>query len=173
MHGKGKFSIRSANGFSQSHRFTQEGEALWGSLQNLELHERFEMLLWKIANDILLTGARMNQKCEMETTWCPLCETEKETCLHLFKNCSVAKAAWFSSGWGFFIESLNANNSFDLIKSIVSPPAHVLREQVSKEQFVLMAAKIIDHIWSLRNQVVCENKKINFQAIPSQNFSEI
>ena len=173
MHGKGKFSIRSANGFSQSHRFTQEGEALWGSLQNLELHERFEMLLWKIANDILLTGARMNQKCEMETTWCPLCETEKETCLHLFKNCSVAKAAWFSSSWGFFIESLNANNSFDLIKSIVSPPAHVLREQVTKEQFVLMAAKIMDHIWSLRNQVVCENKKINFQAIPFQNFSEI
>ena len=129
--------------------------------------------LCMVANDILPTRARMKQTCEMETTRCPLCETEEETCLHLFKNCSVAKAAWFSSGWGFFIESLNANNSFDLIKSIVSPPAHVLREQVTKEQFVLMAAKIMDRIWSLRNQVVCENKKINFQAIPSQNFSEI
>nr|XP_023924823.1 non-functional pseudokinase ZED1-like [Quercus suber] len=154
-------------------RFTQDCEALLGSLQNLKLRERSEMLLWKIANDILPTRARMKQTCEMETTCCPLCETEEETCLHLFKNCSVAKAAWFSSSWGFFIESLNANNSFDLIKSIVSPPAHVLREQVTKEQFVLMAAKIMDHIWSLRNQVVCENKKINFHAIPFQNFSEI
>ncbi|XP_050246506.1 serine/threonine-protein kinase ZRK1-like isoform X30 [Quercus robur] len=154
-------------------RFTQECEALLGSLQNLKLHERLEMLLWKIANDILPTEARMKPTCKMETTCCPLCETEEETCLHLFKNCSVAKAVWFSSSWGFFIESLNANNSFDLIKSIVSPPAHVLPEQVTKGQFVLMAAKIMDHIWSLRNQVVCENKKINFQAIPFQNFSEI
>ena len=44
MHDKGKFSIRSANGFSQSPRFTREGEALLGSLQNLKLHERFERL---------------------------------------------------------------------------------------------------------------------------------
>uniref|UniRef100_A0A7N2MDY8 Protein kinase domain-containing protein n=1 Tax=Quercus lobata TaxID=97700 RepID=A0A7N2MDY8_QUELO len=128
-------------------RVTQEGEALLGSLQNLKLHERFEILLWKIANDILPTEARMKLEGKRETTCCPLCETEEETCLHLFKNCSVAKAAWFSSNWGFFIESLNANNSFDLIKSIVSPPAHVLQEQVTKEQFVLIAAKIMDHIW--------------------------
>ena len=173
MHGKGKFTIRSANGFSQLHRFTQDCEALLGSLQNLKLHERLEMLLWKIANEILPTRARMKQTCVMETTCCPVCETEEETCLHLFKNCSVAKAAWFSSSWGFFIESLNANNSFNLIKSIVNPPAHVLHEQVTKEQFVLMAAKIMDHIWRLRNQVMFENKKINFQAIPFQNFAEI
>uniref|UniRef100_A0A7N2M8Z7 Protein kinase domain-containing protein n=2 Tax=Quercus lobata TaxID=97700 RepID=A0A7N2M8Z7_QUELO len=114
-------------------RFTQECEALLGSLQNLKLHERLEMLLWKIANDILPTEARMKPTCKMETTCCPLCETEEETCLHLFKNCSVAKAVWFSSSWGLFIESLNANNSFDLIKSIVSPPANVLPEQVTKD----------------------------------------
>ncbi|KAL0000550.1 hypothetical protein SO802_014331 [Lithocarpus litseifolius] len=120
-------------------RFTQEGEALLGSLQNLNLHERFKMLLWKIANDILLTGDRTKQ---------------------------TSKAACISSSWGFFIESLNANNSFDLIKSIVSPPAHVLHEQVTKEQFVLMAAKIMGHIWRLRNHVMFENKKMNFQAIP-------
>ncbi|XP_065622869.1 LRR receptor kinase SERK2-like [Quercus suber] len=70
-------------------------------------------------------------------------------------------------------KQLRRIESFDLIKSIVSPPAHVLREQVTKEQFVLMAAKIMDHIWSLRNQVGFENKKINFQAIPFQNFTEI
>ncbi|KAF3948538.1 hypothetical protein CMV_025478 [Castanea mollissima] len=42
-------------------RFTQEGEALLGSLQNLKLHERFEMLLWKIANNFLPARARMKQ----------------------------------------------------------------------------------------------------------------
>jgi hypothetical protein len=150
-------------------------EDLWGSLRNLKLNERFKILLWRIANDILPTGARMKQPCEMETTCCPLCKTEEETCLHLFKSCLVAKAAWFISDWGFCIESLNANNSYDLIKSIVIPPAHVLNEQVTKEQFVLMAAKIMDYIWRLRNQVMFENKKLNFQAIPfeiSQQFEE-
>ena len=93
MNGKGEFSIRSVNGFSQSHRLTQDREALLGSLQNLKLHERFEMLLWKISNDILPIEARMKLTCKMETTCYPLCETEEETCLHLFKNCSVAKAA--------------------------------------------------------------------------------
>ncbi|XP_050246541.1 serine/threonine-protein kinase ZRK1-like isoform X1 [Quercus robur] len=147
-------------------RFTEVGEELLGSLQNLKLHQRYEMLLWKIANDILLTEAQKKQKCEIETTCCPLCDIENETCLHLFKNCSVVKAAWFSSNWGFCIESLNVNNSFDLIKNIVVPPAHVLHEQVTKEQFVLMAAKIMDYIWRLRNRVMFQNEKVNFQAIP-------
>nr|XP_023924871.1 non-functional pseudokinase ZED1-like [Quercus suber] len=147
-------------------RFTEVGEELLGSLQNLKLHQRYEMLLWKIANDILLTEAQMKQKCEIETTCCPLCDIENETCLHLFKNCSVVKAAWFSSNWGFCIESLNVNNSFDLIKNIVVPPAHVLHEQVTKEQFVLMAAIIMDYIWRLRNRVMFQNEKVNFQAIP-------
>ena len=38
-----------------------------------------------------------------------------------------------------------------------------------------MAAIIIDYIWRLRNEVMLENKKINFQAIPfeiSQQLEE-
>ena len=34
--------MRSANGISQSHRFTQTSEVLLGNLQNLKLHESFE-----------------------------------------------------------------------------------------------------------------------------------
>ena len=34
--------MRSANGISQSHKFTQTGEVLLGNLQNLKLHESFE-----------------------------------------------------------------------------------------------------------------------------------
>ena len=39
---KGEFSVRSANGISQSHRFAQTDEVLLGNLQNLKLHESFE-----------------------------------------------------------------------------------------------------------------------------------
>ena len=42
----------------------------------------------------------------------------------------------------------------------------LLHEQVTKEQFVLMAAIIMDYIWRLRNRVMFQNEKINFQAIP-------
>ena len=34
--------MRSANGISQSHRFTQTGEQLGGNFQNLKLHESSE-----------------------------------------------------------------------------------------------------------------------------------
>ena len=34
--------MRSANGISQSHSFTQTGEELLGNFQNLKLHESFE-----------------------------------------------------------------------------------------------------------------------------------
>ena len=34
--------MRSTNGISQSHRFTQTGEVLLGNLQNLKFHESFE-----------------------------------------------------------------------------------------------------------------------------------
>ena len=34
--------MRSTNGISQSHRFTQTSEVLLGNLQNLKLHESFE-----------------------------------------------------------------------------------------------------------------------------------
>ncbi|KAL4618652.1 hypothetical protein ACB092_06G026000 [Castanea dentata] len=87
-------------------RFTEVGEELLGSLKNLKLHQRFKMLLWKIANDILLTEAQKKQK------------------------------------------------------------SHVLQEQVTKEQFVLMAAIIMDYVWRLRNRVMFQNEKVNFQAIP-------
>ena len=39
---KGEFSMRSANGISQSHGFVQTDEVLLGNLQNLKLHENFE-----------------------------------------------------------------------------------------------------------------------------------
>ena len=104
MDDKGKFSIRSANGFSQPHRFTQECEALLGSLQNLKLHERLEMLLWKIANDILPTEARMKPTCKMETTCCPLCETEEETCLHQGAGHQGAVCSYGSKNYGSHLE---------------------------------------------------------------------
>ena len=41
---KGEFSMRVANGISQSHWFAQTGEVLLRNLQNLKLHESFEEL---------------------------------------------------------------------------------------------------------------------------------
>ena len=51
---KGEFSMRVANGISQSHWFAQTGEVLLGNLQNLKLHESFEELAFASLKGMLL-----------------------------------------------------------------------------------------------------------------------
>ncbi|KAL0000559.1 hypothetical protein SO802_014340 [Lithocarpus litseifolius] len=68
---------------------------------------------------------------------------------------------------------LHERFQMSLWKSIVIPPVHVLNDQITKEQFILMAAIIMDYIWRLQNQVMLENKKINFQAIPFEIFQQL
>jgi hypothetical protein len=63
--------MKSAYGINQAHRFNQDGRELWGKLWRLKLHERLKMLLWRVANDILPTRARMKQLFEVEDVVCP------------------------------------------------------------------------------------------------------
>ena len=105
----------------------------------------------------------------------PLCKLHEETCLHLFKDCIIARAAWFSTNSGIRLDLLNVGSSLDLVKLMVNPSSTWFNDGVSKDHFTLMATLIMDFIWKLRNKVVFHNEKVNFQVIPfkmAEHFKE-
>jgi hypothetical protein len=119
--------------------------------------------------------ARTKQLFKVEDVVCPLCKLHEETCLHLFKDCIIARAAWFSTNSGIRLDLLNVGSGLDLVKLMVNPSSTWFNDGVSKDHFTLMATLIMDFIWKLRNKVVFHNEKVNFQVIPfkmAEHFKE-
>ena len=98
LNSKGTFSVKSAYTTSQLINEEDDG-GLWKKLWKLKFHERFKVLLWRIASGILPTRLNIATKLGWGDTCCPLCDSDEESIEHLFFQCSVARAIWFGTSW--------------------------------------------------------------------------
>ena len=121
------------------------------------------MLLWRIASNVLPTKDNLDQRLGVSDTACPLCNEAKETIIHLFFECSVAKAIWFSSCWSIRIDTLQVANYIDIVKLVLEPP-NSSNDKELKELSSLQFAHTLEAIWNLRNKVVHGEGKINLIA---------
>jgi hypothetical protein len=119
----GMFTVIFAYGVSQGHRFNQEGLHLWSKLWKAKIHEHFKVLLWRIALDILPTRLNLSELWDDIDIRCPLCESEKESSLHLFQNCHVAREMWFECYWGLRMDTMQFRSCFEFINFLVNTPA--------------------------------------------------
>ncbi|KAF4363059.1 hypothetical protein F8388_013423 [Cannabis sativa] len=69
------------------------------------MHTRLKILCWQILRDALPTRAKLGQIMTLPSVLCPLCNDEEETSIHLFWQCSFAKAVWYGSLWGIRTDS--------------------------------------------------------------------
>jgi hypothetical protein len=79
------------------------------------------MFLWRIASHLLPTKDNLDKFLHFEDRYCPLCELEQESIIHLFLHCTVAKALWFGSSRGIKSESLPICHGANLVSYILNP----------------------------------------------------
>jgi hypothetical protein len=117
---KGKFSVKSA--FNINHAPAQiVDESLWSQLWKLKIHDRYKLLVWRIATGILPTRLTVAQKLGAGDSSCPLCQDCEESIDHLFFKCSVSRAIWFGSSRAIHSSLLTITSSQDILKFICNP----------------------------------------------------
>uniref|UniRef100_A0A2N9FLL0 Reverse transcriptase domain-containing protein n=1 Tax=Fagus sylvatica TaxID=28930 RepID=A0A2N9FLL0_FAGSY len=124
----------------------------WTKLWNLNMHERLEMLIWRIGSDILPHKLQFG----FEDPLCPVCRLELETPIHILNSCPAARAIWFGQAWGFRPNSITLSNCLDIVKLVINPPmcSGMSFNKSSKEKVAIQIALTLDYIWSLRNNFV-------------------
>ena len=118
----GNFIVKSVYKASQEHIFNSQGEKQWKLIWNFKIQDRVKMLLWHICTNILPTKDLLAQKLGIIDASCPLCGEAKETGVHLFFKCPVARAIWFGSCRGLRTESLQLTSNEDILKLVLKPP---------------------------------------------------
>lgn len=116
------------------------------------------MFLWRIASHLLPTKDNLDKFLHFEDRYCPLCELEQESIIHLFLHCTVAKALWFGSNQGIKSEYLPICHGANLVSYILNPLVLFLSNIEVRKRFSLFGALILDGIWKLRNHVVFEKR---------------
>ena len=117
---KGNLTIKSA--INANINYDLEHEKLhWQGLWKLKLHDRYKMLILRIATGILLTKLNLALKIGLGDTSCPLCQEGEESLEHLFFNCPITRVIWFGSSWGIYSSLLPISSCHDFIKLICKP----------------------------------------------------
>ena len=81
------------------------------------------MLFWRISADCLLTKEKIGKFSELPDDMCLLCNSEKESALHIFTKCPLAKSLWFGCQWGIRLDDFNFTNITDFVKFLLNPPS--------------------------------------------------
>uniref|UniRef100_A0A2N9GE95 Reverse transcriptase domain-containing protein n=1 Tax=Fagus sylvatica TaxID=28930 RepID=A0A2N9GE95_FAGSY len=87
----GNFTVKSAY-FLQQGVMTSIERSMWKKLWNLKIHERYKMLLWRIALNILPTRQRLQELGQVLDAKCPLCNCEEESSTRMETKVSVSVA---------------------------------------------------------------------------------
>ena len=60
-------------------------------------HQRLKMLFWRIAAGVLPTKVSLLRFLPNLESFCPFCNWSNELVIHIFWECSLARAIWFGS----------------------------------------------------------------------------
>ena len=117
-------------------------------------------MLWRIASNLLLPKIIFKDSLLVKINFVLLCMVANELVVHLFLQCTIAKALWFSNSWGVISESLLITDERQLIEFILNPPSCHFPSLEEKESVSLYGALLFDAIWKMRNKVVFDGKHI-------------
>jgi ribonuclease HI len=161
---KGNFTVKSAIRANQVN-VDEASNEYWKKIWKLKIHDRYKLLVWRIATGILPTKLNIAHKMGITDTCCPLCHMNEESIEHLFFQCSISRAIWFGTSWAIHSSRLSLASCQDILKLICEPPIFTAAES-SKAKDILLQTSIqfaitLDCIWNLRNQVVFKDLQVN------------
>ena len=121
------------------------------------------MVLWRVAANCLPTKDQRLRYDASADTICHLCNTGQESTIHLFINCPLARALWFSSQWGIRIDNCKLSTPAHFIHFLLNPPF-----QETREDLLLFGALLCDLIWRLRNEALFEGRVASYEDLRAQ-----
>lgn len=97
-------------------------QKLWESLWSSKMHERLKFFLWRLLADVIPTREVLNKRLDIGDISCPICGTDYESAIHLFKYCTGIRALAFASNWGSIIDLWRVSSVEDLVGICLNPP---------------------------------------------------
>ncbi|KAF4392131.1 hypothetical protein F8388_004460 [Cannabis sativa] len=107
----GVFTIKSAYHLVKKNTVINHPIWQWKVLWNTPIHARLKLLGWQILSNALPTREKLALAFPILSNHCPICDEGVESSLHLFWECSFAKALWFGSLWGIRTDSIQTHNN--------------------------------------------------------------
>lgn len=148
----GKYSVKS--GYKFWHDQNSERQRVpcspgWVKLWKLAIPHKFRVFLWRICRSNLPVRYQLRGKGVQTAIICPLCLNDIEHLLHIFLDCSFAKRCWNLLGLEFDTSSAESCSEWLLQR---------LAEEDGEK--MVQVAIVLWGIWSARNMLVWENKKV-------------
>lgn len=154
LNSKGIFFVKSAyRVLIEQDKSSNPAGVPWKKLWKSRLPERVKMLIWRLGSNALPTKDNLMKRLANVDPTCIFSKEKLESGVHLCCECPVTKAIWFSSCWGFRLDSVPINAINDLAKLIIEPPASILPAH-DHWLITLKMALTMDEIWQLRNRIV-------------------
>ena len=161
MHGE--LSVKSAYWLGRSSNPPPNQDLLRGQIWKTRIHERLKMVLWRVAANCLPTKDKRLRYDANADTICHLCNSGQESTIHLFIDCPLARALWFSSQWGIRIDNCERSTPAKFIHFLLVPPFHEAREDL-----LLFGALLCDLIWRLRNEALFEGRAASYEDLKAK-----
>lgn len=103
----GKFTVKSIHTSLVSHKLTNVAplrRAMWKALWKIKVQDRFKLLLWKVAWEVIptktavaaLVGGTERGSADLSNA---LCGEQPETLQHLLLLCPFSRTVWSESPW--------------------------------------------------------------------------
>ncbi|KAF4375421.1 hypothetical protein F8388_024080 [Cannabis sativa] len=154
----GNFSVKSAYIVDQDFRF-RDNHMVWKWLWNSRLHPRISVLLWRVLNNAIPVKERLPFLVDKE---CSFCNQHLENCVHIFRDCSMARSLWFSSRFPLRIEQIPGAHMLCFVQNLVQ---EVEAAGIGKKEILTYLGCIIDQIWLSRNQYNRLGTRVNMSDL--------
>lgn len=122
--------------------------------------ERIKMLLWRIGTNSIPTKENVSCRLEHIDLVCTLCKSESESCVHLFFECHISRALWYTTCWGFRLNQNMVQTFEDINKLVLEPPVSTLLTY-DRWLITLKITFILEEIWHLRNNILFQDAHID------------
>ncbi|XP_030502827.2 uncharacterized protein LOC115717998 [Cannabis sativa] len=149
----GEFSVKSAYVVDQGHRF-DDTNTVWNWLWYSQLHPRISMILRRLLNSALPVKEKLPLLREKD---CHFCEAAVENCLHLFKDCCVAKLLWFSSVFPLRIDKIPGQTMISFVENLV---ATTTNSGFGRKEVLTFLGCMVGQIWKTSNECSLAGKPI-------------
>ncbi|XP_060972261.1 uncharacterized protein LOC133038194 [Cannabis sativa] len=113
----GVFSVKSAYCLDQAFRF-EDPRSIWKWIWSKDIHQRISVNLWRFLQEAIPIRNKLPFVLEKD---CLFCGNDEETGIHIFKDCSFAKALWFTGVMPIRVEQVNSNSIEEFVEIILSP----------------------------------------------------
>ncbi|XP_059432574.1 uncharacterized protein LOC132165893 [Corylus avellana] len=138
----------------------------WKSLWKLNINDRLQLFLWKIAWNILPTKERLSQLFpSIADTSCPLCKVATDSMHHLFFKCVFARVVWRNSFWPLDSTAFNFSSMEEWINLIISPGRYLGIPREDCHKFQIFASVACDILWFYRNKAFHDNSVFDVRNV--------